>query len=54
MDPFQGLAPHDLLGKTLHFVIQDDDVVGVPANRPAQMKEEFIKELEKGREFIGH
>ena len=46
VDPSQRPAPDDLLGQAPHLIVEDDDVVRVPADRAAEMEEQLIEELQ--------
>ena len=47
------VAPDKLVGDGLGFVVEDDDVVGVPANTPADVEEDLIDPAEDGGELVG-
>ena len=52
MNPIQGIASDDLFGKTSHFVVQDNDMIAVPSNAPADVNEEFLKERQNRRNLV--
>ena len=54
MRPVQGPAADDFLGDGEKVVVQDDDMVAVPAEAAAQMEDEAGGEQQDRRDLVGH